>query len=319
MLKYLIILLDDTSTSYCHYDNLRTEKELISLDILKAGIRFGMMENLMIQFVYPNYELPEEYKEVIESIDHSKIVPSLCEDNQLVEEADVIVFHDWVDIKYGMKYADKSYVLRTTKAELFEQYLCLKEFLPKVARLNIVITDIETFDDSDFKKYELILNALSEYIEKSYVEGKSPQMNLLTDRMMLSGMNNCGAGDTNITLAPNGKFYVCPAFYLEDEANSIGDLEHGLDIKNKQLYKLEYAPICRHCDAYQCKRCVWLNRKTTLEVNTPSHEQCVVAHLERNASRELLQNIRKHGSFLPEQEEIKQIDYLDPFDNHNDW
>jgi CXXX repeat peptide maturase len=137
--------------------------------------------------------------------------------------------------------------------------------------------------------------------------------------MMLDRMNNCGAGDTTITLAPNGNFFICPAFYYEDEADSIGDLGHGLGIKNKQLYKLGYAPICRHCDAWQCKRCIWLNRKTTLEVNTPSHEQCVVAHLERNASRELLNNIRKHGTFLPEQEDIKVIDYLDPFDIVNTW
>ena len=315
MLQYLIILLDDKSTSYCHYENTAKEPGLIPLYTLRAGIRFGMMENLMIQFVYPDYKLPEEYKEAIESIDHSKIVSSLCEDDALLEEADVIVFHDWTGISYGKTFADKSYVLRTTKAELFERHLFLKDFLSKVARLNIVITDIETFDSSDFERYKLVLNALSEHIEKMYVGGKSPQLNILTDRMMLKEMNNCGAGDTNITLAPNGKFYVCPAFYYEDEADSVGDLEHGLDIKNKQLYKLDHAPICRHCDAWQCKRCIWLNRKTTLEVNTPSHEQCVVAHLERNASRELLQNIRNHGTFLPEQE-IKEIDYLDPFEKH---
>lgn len=319
MLQYLIILLDDTNTSYCLFDNPRTEKKLISLDILKAGIRFGMMENLMIQFVYPDYELSGEYREVIESIDHSKIVSSLCEDAALADEADVVVFHDWEGISYGKIYTDKSYVLRTSKRDLFERYFYLKEYLPKVARLNIVLTDIETFDNDDFEKYKLVLNALAEYIEKLYVDGKSPQLNLLTDRMTLSAMNNCGAGDTNITLAPNGKFYVCPAFYYEDEKDSIGDLEHGIDIKNKQLYKLEYAPICRHCDAFQCKRCICLNRKTTLEVNTPSHEQCVLSHLERNASRDLLQNIRKHGTFLPEQEEIKEIDYLDPFDKREDW
>jgi CXXX repeat peptide maturase len=78
------------------------------------------------------------------------------------------------------------------------------------------------------------------------------------------------------------------------------------------IYKLDHAPLCRKCDAYQCKRCIWLNRKTTLEVNTPSHEQCVVAHLERNASRNLLTNIRKYGAFLADKE-IKGIDYLDPF------
>lgn len=56
-----------------------------------------------------------------------------------------------------------------------------------------------------------------------------------------------------------------------------------------------------------------LNRKTTLEVNTPSHEQCVVAHLERNASRRLLTDIRQVGAFL-QGKEISIIDYLDPFE-----
>ena len=319
MLQYLIILIDETSTSYCHYENAKRKGNLIGLDTLKAGIRFGMMENLMIQFVYPDYELPSEYKEAIESIDHSKIVSSLCEDESLRDEADVIVYHDWTGLSFGKFEEGKSYVLRTAKADLYERYLFIKDVLPKVTRLNIVITDVETFTEEDFEKYKQILTVLSESLEKLYADGKVPQLNLLTDRMMLSAMNNCGAGDTNITLAPNGKFYVCPAFYYEDEANSIGDLEHGLDIKNKQLYKLDYAPICSHCDAWQCKRCIWMNRKTTLEVNTPSHEQCVLAHLERNASRDLLNNIRKHGSFLPEQEEIKEIDYLDPFDKRDEW
>jgi len=142
-------------------------------------------------------------------------------------------------------------------------------------------------------------------------------IHVLTDRMMLKDMNNCGAGDTTVTLAPNGKFYVCPAFYFDDEQNCVGDLKRGLDIKNKQLYKLDHAPICRLCDAWHCKRCVWLNKKTTLEVNTPGHEQCVIAHLERNASKTLLGNIRKHGTFLPEFDDIKDIDYLDPFDKIN--
>lgn len=319
MLEYLIIQLDDTSTSYCHYENQRTDRNLISLDILKLGILFAMKENLMIQFVYPDYELPSEYKEVIETIDHSKIVSSLCEDEALRDEADVIVYHDWTGFSFGKFEEDKSYVLRTTKADLYDRYLFVKDVLTKVRRLNIVITDIESFKEEDFERYKQILETLSGCLEKLYADGKTPQLNILTDRMMLREMNNCGAGDTNITLAPNGKFYVCPAFYYEDEKECIGDLEQGLDIKNKQLYKLDYAPICRHCDAWQCKRCIWLNRKTTLEVNTPSHEQCVLAHLERNASRDLLNNIRKHGTFLPEQEEIKEIDYLDPFDKRDEW
>lgn len=306
MLQYLIILLDDTSTSFCHYKNPKTERRLIPLEMLRQGIRFGMMENLMIQFVYPNYELPKEYQEEIETIDHSKIMPQK-------ESAEV-----WVTDKVDGISSDIPVVLRVDKEYFFSHACEIAEAIGKVSRLNIVLTDIETFTDDEFTQYKSILEKLSDSVEQLYVEGKAPQLNLLTDRMMLSKMNNCGAGDTSITLAPNGKFYVCPAFYYENEADYVGDLDNVLYIKNKQLYRLDHAPICQHCDALQCKRCVWLNQKTTLEVNTPSHEQCVIAHLERNSSCALLQNIRKHGTFLPETE-IKEIDYLDPFDKRSEW
>ena len=327
MVQYLIILLDDTSTSYCHYGN-REEKQLMPLDTLKQGILYAMKENLMIQFVYPDYELPQEYKDAIDSIDHSDIVSSLCEDKALKESADVIVFNGWDDIDSCNLSSETAYVVRTNKADLFEQEAVLKGIISKVSRLNVVITDVETFTEEDFTAYKNLLANLSEEVEKLYVEGKCPQMNLLTDRMMLDKMNNCNAGWENITLAPDGRFYVCPAFYLaaDDEdfglgkaKFSIGDLENGLDIKNPQLYQLDHAPLCRNCDAYQCRRCVWLNRKTTYEVNTPGHEQCVVAHLERNAGRELLRRIRQHGTFMPEKQEIKEIDYLDPFNVKDEW
>lgn len=134
---------------------------------------------------------------------------------------------------------------------------------------------------------------------------------------MLDKMNNCGAGDTTITLAPDGCFYVCPAFYVSADGYAVGSLDHGLNIKNKQLYRLDHAPICRNCEAWQCRRCVWLNRQTTLEVNTPSHEQCVVAHLERNQTKVLMKRLRDKGFCF--NQEIKDIDYLDPFTIRHDW
>ena len=325
MLKYLVILLDDTSSSFCHYENEKSCKSLIPLDVLKSGIVFGMKENLMIQFVYPDYELPEEYKDVIHSIDHTKIASSRCEDKTLKAEADVLVFHSWAEFVDCESYTEKCCVVRTCKQDLFDNHLLLKDVLSHLSRINVVITDVETFTDNDFEKYKQVLNVLSDDLQKIYVNGMVVQLNVLTDRMMLTSMNNCNAGWENITLAPDGKFYVCPAFYqsdsktsIEDKAPSIGDLQNGLDIKNPQLYKLSHAPLCRNCDAYQCKRCVWLNRKTTLEVNIPSREQCVMAHVERNVSRDLLESIRKYGTFMPEVE-IKEISYLDPFDVRKEW
>ncbi len=308
MLKYLIVLLDDTSTSYCHYENPKTEHKLISLQDLRAAILLAMKENLMVQFVYPDYKLPQEYEEIIEMTEYCKIMPVAC-----CAGADIIVWDYWENPEGRNMDRDKVYVLRTKKEDFFSHYEKVGKILIHVARLNIILTDVDTFTEADFDKYKSVLAELAFQLKGFYNEKTTPQFNLLTDRMLLDSMNNCNAGWENITLAPDGKFYVCPAFYLSGEGYSIGDLDKGLDIRNPQLYCLSHAPLCRHCDAYQCKRCIWLNRKMTLEVNTPSHEQCVTAHLERNASRDLLQELRKSGCFL-QGREITEIDYLDPFD-----
>ena len=270
MIQYIVILLDDTSTSFCNYANANTERKPMPLPILKDGIRYAMKENLNIQFVYPDYNLPHEFLEAIDSIDHTEIKPYVNADN-----ADVIVFDSLAAMKGYTFKNDVAYLVRTDKSSLFSGYEIISELIDKVTRLNVVTTDIETFNESDFAAYKLLLSKLAERIEQIYKSGKNPQLNLLTDRIMLDKMNNCGAGDTTITLAPDGKFYVCPAFYLSKDGYAVGDLTNGLDIKNSQLYRLDHAPICRNCDAYQCRRCVWLNCKTTLEVNTPSHEQPV--------------------------------------------
>lgn len=308
MLQYIVILLDDKSVSYCHYKNSKSDSKLISLEDLKSGILYAMKRNLMVQFVYPDYDIPSEYKNMIETIDHCKIVPS-----GYLGKAEVIVFEDW-DLLSSYTYnLDMICILKTSKVDLFEKYKILNEVIAKAARWNVILTDVETFVQRDFETYEAVLNNLIFQLKNHYRDGLSPQLNLLTDRIMLDKMNNCNAGLNNITLAPNGQFYICPAFYHTDSSIAIGNLKIGRDMKNPQLYRLDHAPLCLNCDAYQCKRCIWLNKKTTLEVNVPSHEQCVVAHLERNASRYLLSEIRQFSRFLPEVE-ISSISYLDPFD-----
>lgn len=326
MIKYIVFLLDNASTSFCHYDNTNRKQHLMPIEILQKGIRFAMMENLNIQFVYSNYSLPQNYLNAIDTIDHVNIVPKSYKGN-FTEGIMVLEDFDYAFFKKGI-----AYVLRINRSSLFKEYKKIPQILNKVDRLNIVITDIVSFTEKDFQLYSNVLKYLVNELSRMFIEKRNPQLNLLTDRLFLNKMNNCGAGDTTITLAPDGNFYVCPAFYYTGICNgkeeteydvcqkgySIGSIEKGLNIKNPQLYNIDHAPICQHCDAWQCKRCIWLNRKSTMEVNTPSHEQCVVAHLERNASRELLYKIRKQINFISGKE-IKEINYLDPFYTKEDW
>lgn len=312
MLKYLIIQLDTSSVSFCHYSNDRRTHQIIPLNIFKKAILWSMKENLTLQFLYPDYEIPLEYKKAISETFHADIVSSTCEDIRLRENADVVVFDSLGAINYYPLSQSQAYVLRIMIDDLLNQGGMLGAILPSLSRLSIAITDVESFTKDKESKYKLLLEYLSNKILEEYKKGHGVQVNLLTDRILLDKMNNCNAGYESITLASDGKFYICPAFYFDGDG-SVGDIKKGLDIKNPQLYRLDHAPICRLCDAYQCRRCIWLNWKMTLEVNTPSHEQCVMAHLERNASQKLLQSIRTIGEFLPGKE-IKEINYLDPFE-----
>lgn len=312
MLKYLIIQLDDTSVSFCHYKNDKKEKHLIGFETLKSALQWSMKENLNVQFLYPDYALPEEYKDLISSVDHVDIVSSECKDEETFDHADIVVLDSWDVLNNHQIIGNKSYVIRTTFDNLFTNVHILESALSNLERCNVIITDFETLTKDLEIRYAQLLESLNETILREYKNKHYVQFNILTDRIMLNNMNNCGAGYEVASLAPNGKFYICPGFYI-DGLNDIGDVKLGLDVKNPQLFRLDYAPICRVCDAWHCKRCIWQNRKSTLEVNTPSREQCVTAHLERNASRSLLLKLHNLGMSTPVAE-IPEISYLDPFE-----
>lgn len=313
-MQYLVILLDDTSVAYCHSDNPLKERRLIPLDTLRKAILFGMKQNLMIQYIYPDYDLPEEYNALIESIDHVKI------------GRDVRVYNG-----VPASVAGKNVVLRLTIGEFIAGQYDIAALLPQVERLNICLTDIAAFRDEQAEDYKKALETLNAVLVNLYKKENPTQVNMLTDRLVLTEMHNCEAGIGNITVAPNGKFYLCPAFYYDeqmgvsnrmnhstkDASRSVGDLDNGLQIPNKQLLELDHAPLCRKCDAYHCHRCIWLNDRLTMDANTPSHQQCVLAHLERNAGRELQQMLAAQG--LHTGNEIPEIDYLDPFDVREEW
>ena len=306
MMKFLIILLDANGPSYCAYEKSEVQEGLMPIEILKKGIHHA----LYVEVVYPDYALNEEYMVVLDSVDKIGMasVQSLN-----ANSADVLIVEDWNDIGQLKCDSDGTYIIRSSKTPLFERYALLIDFIKKVKRVNLVLTDIETFSENDFARYEEVLREISNSIVARFQrETFLPEVNTLTDRITLDQMNNCNAGIESITLAPNGNFYVCPGFFYEEKP--VGNIDSGLCIKNPQLLMIKNAPICSQCDAYQCKRCVWLNKKTTLEINTPSHEQCVVSHIERNASRELLIRLKKSG--FKTDSKIKRIGYLDPFESN---
>ena len=167
MLQYLVIQLDDTSTSYCHYTNPKEGRHLMSLETLKRGILFGMTENFNIQIVYPPYTIPDEYNQAIDSINCVRIKPA-----KECANANAVVFNNLDEVDNLTLKEGVYYILRIDKKTLFDRYDKVSLLLEDVRRLNIVITDIESFNKDDFTRYENVLKHLNEKIKELFTKAK---------------------------------------------------------------------------------------------------------------------------------------------------
>ena len=303
-MKYLIIQLSDASVSLCNYTASENDN-LISLDDLKKGLIWGVKNGLSIQIVFPNFELPKSYLSLLTRFEHVNI----CSTKQSVENGILVI--DDIDEFLSIHSVEVPVILHLTISEFLKRQKDIAENLYKFIRLNIIFTDIQNFSDELSEEYERALAMLSDKIFELYVREQPVQLNLITDGTMLTRMNNCNAGVDSITLAPDGNFYICPAFYLSSSSNC-GSPEENVNIPNNHLYTLSFAPICRECDAFHCKRCIYQNKFFTYEINTPGHKQCTMSHIERNVSRILLEKIRDFGEYAPNVS-IPPLEYNDPF------
>lgn len=272
---------------------------------LRQCIKYAMKENLSVQFLLPAEGVPERYFEIMNGVNHVKIAPV---NHKYSTDIDVLIAHNTQQLTRQVLDSSVILILRTTFEDLKDHRDKLLPLLTRKERTNIVITNVAEMTDQDLEDYKLLLEFLVDHAVDAKIRPADIHLNILTDRILLSAMNNCGAGVETITAAPDGSLHVCPGFYASGGA-SIGDIKQGAQIINGELFKLSYAPICRVCDSWHCKRCVWLNQQTTLEVNTPGRQQCIVSHLERNAARRLLQLTGEDAD-----DRIPQIDYLDPFE-----
>jgi len=181
----------------------------------------------------------------------------------------------------------------------------VKEILPFTSRININLLDVES--NFDIVKYEEQLKILNGILLDYIVQDRPREIRQLTDRIFMNKMNNCFAGEKNITFAPDGRFYFCPAFYFNENLNL--DYE-----RTKKLTFLSNAPACDNCDAYHCDRCVYKNYLGTGELNTPTKIQCKIAHLEKKYSAELLKMLKERNVPGFHNFDIPLSDYDDPLE-----
>ena len=316
MLKYLLVVLSDSSASFCHYEGKPGRGPaggLLPLERLEAAVTFALKNNLKLNVLYPRRKLDKAYERAIDDVDHVKIVPFAVRERY--PEAILVVESSDFPAAAGLRtLRGGNIVLRLGREDLPKLSVFLGRLLARSKRINVVLTGIESYGAGEFAEYRRQLEMTSGKVLALSAGKEPPELNVLTDRLVLGTMNNCEAGLAHLTVAPDGLLYLCPGFYFGPARETLGEIRNEVPIGNRRLLELKYAPICRACDAYHCKRCVYLNRTLTLETNTPSSQQCRLAHIEREASRLYLGKLREAGGKAAALADIPEIAYDDPFE-----
>lgn len=310
--KHLYFIMSDDSVEHCNYKTSLDSNNIMPLEIIKKGLEFSernfykpiilnskKQNNIVnidefskvgrIDIYKKGVEMPYKYYNGIEVITKEDL---LYENNNTVKDSCILNL-DYIDIKNLHEYVINS--------------------LDRYNRVNVNIIGFKS--EFDEEKYKQELNKICDYLCELYINKKYKEVNLITDRLFIEKMDNCESGDNNFALAPNGNIYICPAFYFYDEKSAIGNIYDESIVIDKKPFMLESAQICKECDAFQCSRCVFKNKNDTGEFNIPGSSQCRKSHIEREASLNFYNKLKKEGIDVENLNNLERLSYYDPMEN----
>jgi CXXX repeat peptide maturase len=315
--EYVLVVLENGSAPFCHYENAYYRSPAaprwMGEKLLKAVVARAKKDGIALTFLLGATRPPANLEKIMASVAHVKIVPLTLDAKY---PGAVVVASSEESTSFDTLKPDRArnLILRVARNDLKRLAELFGALEDKFGRLSIHLLGLEYFTGGDLKVYAGELEKIAARLKQMYAEGRKIEVNVLTDRMMLTAMRNCEAGEKHVTVAPDGRLYICPAFLCDGEA-AIGafDEKKGFAANPPSTVAFARAPLCTRCDAWHCKRCTWLNRKLTLEYNVPSEQQCLIAHAEREASRLALAAFGRLEPFrrLPH---IVEIDYRDPLE-----
>lgn len=266
--KHLILYMDNMDTPYCLHGNKSNDyiNQKMSQDMIENAIEFAEKNSLKPLFYNHGY--------LTDVIDITKSNMSISV----------------VDLKNLYECNLSSIInLLIDKISIESIFLGFKYLLDKnVTRINFILSDIQFWSDEDLSLYSEQLINVASFIKENEL---SVKINVLHDVTVSERIYyGCDAGVNSYTLAPNGKIYICPAFYFENaDKYSIGDLNNGFVFKYGECLYNNKFPGCSGCKNYNCRRCLYLNKMMTNEYSISPDIQCKVSNLEAEISKKFFE------------------------------
>lgn len=270
--KYLIIVPNNTVTPHCNYSSSEIAGDRMDEVLYNSGLSYAEEHGFtvaslgcdMLRYNFYN----ARFNDSIRIINNNEEL-TLDETNSVV-------------------------ILHVNRSNIKKLYANIAKQVTVIQRLNIIIDDVDGWTNSDIADYANELDRLSDIVRLAHTEGREFQINVLSD-IDSNSCDDCGAGIDSFALAPNGRFYACPAFYFDDPDNYIGDLKTGISERLCAPYR-EMKTLARGNNSNEFNRnCVYLNKKFTGELFLSSDIQQTIARLHKNKSiflKESLNNER---------------------------
>jgi len=306
--KKLVFLLSDDYVTYCSNKNSSSSITKMDNDTIKKGLDFAHQNNLRPVFVHSSSANSFEDVPYYKYFNILHIIPAQYYNAIQGKELILVFDKDNITLEVPLQ---EYVILNVEQSEIGKLAEYVTTLFNKTNRINLNILGFNK--DFNYSLYKEELIRIGHYIVQKIENAEGvKEINVLTDILLVNEHDHCGAGDKSITLAPNEKFYICPAFYMENTQNTVGDLDKGKNIPNEQLYSFKFAPLCNACDTYQCENCVYKNKKYTNEVNVSPSFQCKKSHTERAISLQLQTALEKEVSLT---HYMENVEYSDPYDN----
>lgn len=305
-LRYMYIICSDKIIPHCSYKSNANGEAVISNELIKKGLKF-CSDNYMLPIFLGecNHGLTKENNVYYEFVDFK---------NRNSAESIPIYYGKLEEIGIP-KYRTDMVTLLCNKNNLSELYKIIVYLFQYHQRINLFIQDFDLWEQDELTLYEGLLEQVAEYIINAYKNSKKLQLNALNDLIHLRTSRDCGAGRSSITMAPDGNFYICPAFYFDKKCQSIGNIDEGISLNNKAQLKRTTSESCIECGVLSCNRCLYSNYSKTNEINIPTAQQCKLNYINGRISNKLRDRLVEYKEFsemyINSTQINKFIDYLD--------
>jgi CXXX repeat peptide maturase len=222
--------------------------------------------------------LPQRYQRLCAGTETEVVLPSICADVPGQEESTVVLSADEGQYVAGQARTTRA-ILRIRRARLSDLSRVAIDLLVPFPDLSLRHPELLTYDDGDLAVYQRELMQVGRWLLEQGERWPRYRLDCLTDRLRGEGDGHCGAGHTKLAVGLTGQVYLCPAALRRSEP-SYGHVLAGVEIPNRQLFTKRYSTPCMECDALHCLRCVYLNKRATLEYCVPPRVACRLAHVE---------------------------------------